>query len=134
MNALPEPEQLAHLAEEITSIVASRKFFAGMELLEMRHEIGRAVLDSPLYRKSGKGQGDLLQRVAKMTELGERSIRYCVEFADRYPKFKKFTEEWDGQTKLPVWREICHSLPSGEGRGKEEEKPKCKHCLIHCRS
>jgi len=130
MNTLPEPEQLNYLVEEITSIIAERRFRYGVEMLRMRHEIGRAVLDSPLYRKSGKGQGVLLKRVANMTELGERSIRYCTEFATRFPIFDVFMQKWDGGTKLPVWRDVVKSLPSGE-RKEEEKVERCKHCF-HC--
>jgi hypothetical protein len=122
MNEITPTEQFNHLAEEITAIIAQRKFSAGMELLEMRHEIGRAILDNPLYEKNKKGQGELLQRVANSVGLGERSLRYCVEFAQKWPSFKKFMEEYGGNHKLPQWREVVRrELPSGKKESVEKE-------------
>ncbi len=64
MKELALPEQFSHLAEEITAIIAQKKFEAGVSLLEMRHEIGAAVIGNPLYRKNAKGQGKLIQELA----------------------------------------------------------------------
>jgi len=118
------------LIEEIRAIIAERKFNYGMELLQMRHEIGRAILDSPLWKKNGKGQGKLIREVAAQLDWGERTLRYAVEFAQRYPKFETALQSSDPGHKLPAWREIVKGLPSGEER--KEPEARCKGCKIHC--
>lgn len=132
MNELAPAEQFAHLAEEITAIRAQHAFNAGMEAWEMRHEIGSAILASPLYRKHGKNQHEFFATVANITGMGDRSLRYCVEFAARAPSFKKFMEEYADGHKLPVWREyVQKELPSGKHE-RPEPQPKCRHCPEHC--
>jgi hypothetical protein len=119
------------LIEEIKSIVAERKFAAGMELIEMRHEIGKAILENPLYAKNKKGQGKLLAQIAAEVGLQDRSLRYCIEFAEKYPKLATALQTLQADKKLPAWRDIVRELPSGEHERKEE-RPKCRHCPEHC--
>jgi thiamine phosphate synthase YjbQ (UPF0047 family) len=47
MITISPTEQFNHLAEEVQAIIPQKKFEAGICLLEMRHEIGRAILESP---------------------------------------------------------------------------------------
>lgn len=132
MNELAPSEQFTHLAEEVQAIIAQKKFEAGMSLLEMRHEIGRAILESPLYEKNKRGQGKLIADLAARLQLGERTLRYAVEFAEKYPKFETALQSSDPGHKLPSWRDIVRNeLPSGK-RERPEERPKCRHCPLHC--
>lgn len=114
MTDITPSEQFNHLAEEVQAIIAQRRFNYGMELLEMRHEIGRAILDSPLYAKNKKGQGKLIAELAEQLNLGERTLRYAVEFAEKWPKFDKFMEEYNDGHKLPGWKNVLKELPSGK--------------------
>ena len=66
------------LAEEIVQILAAKKFAAGMELLEMRHLIGSAIVASELYKKNADGQGELIVKISDAVGLGERSVHYCI--------------------------------------------------------
>ncbi|MDE2233430.1 MAG: hypothetical protein KGJ90_04965 [Patescibacteria group bacterium] len=130
MNEISTNEQFDHLTEEVRAIIAQKRFEAGIALLEMRHEIGKAILDSPLWQFHKKGQGELINRISATVGLKDRSILYCVEFATRYPDFAGFIQEY-GDGKLPKWYQIVRKeLPSGER--DEPEAVSCKHCPEHC--
>ena len=120
------------LIEDIRAIIAERKFAAGMELIEMRHEIGKAILENPLYAKNKKGQGKLLAQIAEQVGLQDRSLRYCIEFAEKYPKLSNALQTLQADKKLPAWRDIVRELPSGEHERPQPE-PRCTgRCKIHC--
>lgn len=120
------------LIEEIRSILAERKFAAGMEMIEMRHEIGKAILSNPLYAKNKKGQGKLLAQIVAEVGLQDRSLRYCIEFAQKYPKIETALQTVQADKKLPAWRDIVRELPSGEHERPEPELRCTGRCKIHC--
>jgi hypothetical protein len=131
MNALTPSEQFDNLAEEVISIVSEKRFDAGMSLLEMRHEIGSAILRHPLFKKNARGQGQLLTELAARVGLGETSLRYTLEFATKYKSFDDVVAKADPDHKLPSWRDIVHELPSGK-RERPEPGVKCSgRCKIH---
>lgn len=134
MAGVSEEEQVNHLVEEVVAIVAEHRFEAGMELLLMRHQIGKAILAHPLYAKRKKGQGNLLQQVARESRIGERTTRYCVEFAEKWPSFEEFTRSYFDGHKLPIWRDIVKKeLPSGKREEQKVETLGCRHCPMHCK-
>lgn len=118
------------VVQEVIDIVSQKKFNAGMELLEMRFMIGEAVIASPYWQKATRGE--LLAAVEESTGLGERSIRYCAEFKEKYGTWKNVLENADPDHKLPAWREIIKSLPSARKELTEPSETRCKKCEIHC--
>lgn len=124
-------EEINRLAEEVENIIAEKKFSAGIELLEMRWLIGQTLASSPLWGDK-KSHSRLIGEIATRCNLRERSIRYCVEFYSRYPNWREFIAAASPENKLPPWRQIVLTLPSGREREKEE----CSHgetlSLIKC--
>lgn len=124
-------EQIEATAQEIADIVYQKKFNAGAELLSMRFEIGEALIASPLWKKATRGQ--LLAQIEVKCGLGERSLRYCAEFKQKYNTWENVMSYAEGG-KLPVWRDIVKNLPSGseEKKVEEESETRCSHkCSIH---
>jgi hypothetical protein len=122
-------ENLESVVQEINDIIYQKKFNAGVELLECKFLIGEALVKSPLWER--KTRQNLLDEVATRCELGDRSVRYCAEFYEKYETFQKVLDQADPDHKLPAWREIVKELPSAR-KEKEEPVEKCKHCKLHC--
>jgi hypothetical protein len=122
-------ENLESVVQEINDIIYQKKFNAGVELLECKFLIGEALAKSPLWER--KTRQNLLDEVATRCELGDRSVRYCAEFYEKYGTFQKVLDQADPDHKLPAWREIVKELPSAR-KEKEEPVEKCRHCKLHC--
>lgn len=137
MTDITTTEQFNHVAEEIAEEVkqarADTAFKRNVDLVEGYWNVGRAFISNPQYKKFAKQQGQLFATVAKMTGIGERNLRYCVQFCEHYPgeMFEADVLPELPGGKSPIWRDIVRELPSGR-REKKVEEPKCKHCPIHC--
>lgn len=125
MNQNPKTEDTV---QEIVDIVSNKRFSASMELLEMRYLIGEALVASPLWKGN---RGQILAKVEARVGLGERSLRYCAEFKEKYKTWEDVMSYADAGHKLPAWREIVKGLPSGKHEEIEPET-RCKKCKIHC--
>ena len=128
-------EQVAQeMADEITPIRAQKGFERAVGIVEEHWLIGGVVLNHPKYKKFGKQQGKLFETVANIVGMGERSVRYSVEFRSKYPA-ESFEEVLPGLPggKSPIWRDIVHGLPSGRREERVEKEIKCNgRCPVHC--
>lgn len=73
---LPATEQLNKIAAEIAEEIINVKdtaFKRNVDLVEGNWGLGEAVVSHPKYKKYAHGQSQLLQRVANLTGMGERS-------------------------------------------------------------
>jgi hypothetical protein len=122
-------EKLEATIQELRDIVYQKKFNAGLEILEMRFLIGEVLVNSPLWKRETRVE--LLNECETALQLGDRSLRYCAEFYEKYGTFQKVLDQADPDHKLPAWREIVKELPSAR-KEKEEPVEKCKHCKLHC--
>lgn len=121
------------IADEVIQARADTSFKRNVDLVEGYWNVGRAFVDHPQYKKFGKQQGELFATVAKITRMGERSLRYCVQFYEKYEleSFEDVLPRLAGG-KSPIWRDIVHELPSGRREEPADERPKCRHCPEHC--
>jgi hypothetical protein len=122
-----EIEKIAQeMAEEIIPVKAQKGFERAVSVAEEHWLIGGVILHHPKYKKFGKQQGKLFATVANMVGMGERSVRYSVEFRSKFPgdSFEDVLPKLPGG-KSPIWRDIVKELPSGKKENVEKET--CAH-------
>lgn len=126
--------ELDYLAEEIKGIVTHAREAATLEMITMKHAIGKEISESAVYKKYSKDQGDLLEQLSELTGIRKDGLYDCVKFYEAYPKGKSKEIADKVYTKLGTWRAIRGSL-YGEVSDVSEttERSKCKHCPIHCK-
>lgn len=110
------------LIRELLEIRAEKTFAAGAELLEMRWLFGEAIVKSPLFKRGNKAE--LYEKIGEAVNLKTTSLKYCVEFYQKYEKVNGVDDllmALKEEGKLPPWRDIVHSLPSGK------DKEICQH-------
>lgn len=78
---LPPVEQHQILIDEIQAIRTKRGSRAKLERIMEYHDIGQAVIGSPLYAKHQKGMGPFVASVANDVGLGIRTIYSAIQFA-----------------------------------------------------
>jgi hypothetical protein len=124
----------SEIAEEIITVRSEFAFRRQCDLVQSYWEIGSVVANNPKLRKFGKGQGNLIATVARMAGVGERSLRYCVSFYEKFKlgSFEEVLPKLEGG-KSPVWREIVKGLPSGDRKEIMRHSENCRHCPIHCK-
>jgi hypothetical protein len=89
-----------------------------MDEIEKRHEIGRLILTSPLYKKYGKGNNLLIERVSKDLQKGKSWIYESIKFYEKYPDLEKFISRFKPEKQVIRWADVRKELPSPN---------RCKH-------
>jgi hypothetical protein len=74
----------SEIADEIITVKSEFAFRRQCDLVQSYWEIGSVVVNNPKFRKFGKGQGRLFETVANKCGMGERSLRYCIQFFQKY--------------------------------------------------
>jgi hypothetical protein len=117
---ISDEEKLDHLAEEIKSILIESVFSARMTLLEAKHLVGKTIVKNPLYKKSGKGSGEIIKELARRMGRSERDIYLCIQFYEKYPKIELVVQTLKGKKNDITWAAVKRLLA---GKSVEE----CQH-------
>jgi len=100
--------------DDLKTIIAERKFNAGVELVQMKHEIGEAIIKNPLYQEGTEGAGRFIKRVAEELGNHERDVYYCVQFCKKFPQFETALQTVDPESKGLAWRNVIQLLGGGK--------------------
>ena len=128
---LPEKEQLESLVEEIKAVVSTYRGNISEMAVKMSHEIGEAIVESPLYKKYSKGNAKLIEEVSEHLGQSETRVRYCVQIYEKWPKLeiaRKTLARGDGVLYLSDMKKAL----VGANLGAKKAIQRCKHCPIHC--
>lgn len=131
MKELTEQRELNELAEAIRSIRADFAFRRGVDLIHEHWLIGQEIVSGEFYQKHAKNNGKIVEAVSAKVGLSARSLYYCIQFFEKYPK-REFDEVVPllGGGKTPKWYEEVMALPGYTKEAKIEIS--CKHCELHC--
>jgi hypothetical protein len=136
-----ENEQYDNLADELLAIRSNLMDHLGEARVIYKYQIGKAIIDSPLYAKFGKGAEVMKEKLAEHLGPGwsvrslHECIAFCTELQKRYPKIeaKKAIEKVVGD--IGSWTSIGRewgiiSDPRRDLQGSGDEL--CKHvCKYH---
>ena len=121
-------ENLTEFVEDtIIPILAQRGFNSKAEILEGKWEVGEAIVKSPFWKHGSKAE--LYESVGELVGLETRSVQYMVEFYQKYQNAQsvdKLVGCIDEDGKMPSWRDIVKSLPSGSVKDATPLH-KCQH-------
>ena len=122
------------IADRCVPIRAQKGFERSIVNISEYWALGEELATAPEWKKSARGNPDVLQRVAELLGMGERSIYYCLQFYEKYPlpAFEDVISKLPGG-KTPAWREITKSLGSFATLQDRPEKVECNNkCPKHC--
>lgn len=130
-----DQEKLAHLTEEIRSIVSTTHESVTISMIAMKYMVGEAIVTNALYKKGAKTQGNLLEVVSDQVSIKVRTLADCVKLYETYPKEKPKEIADKLYTECGAWRNVVKMLygedPNADGN--TEEKPDCSRtCPRHC--
>lgn len=97
------------LLNECKAIVAERKFDIAIRDLEWRHELGKTIGNSELY-KNAESKTEFIQRIAKDLNASQGLIYQCIEFYKKFPDFDKFISEFKPNKKTLRWADVRLAL------------------------
>jgi len=116
-----DEEQSEILIEEVRAILSESVFSSRITLVEGKHEVGKIITESQIYKKYGKQSGELIQRIAKSLTRSEADIYLCVQFYQKYPDVSTVVKSLKGKKNDITWAAV-RRLMSGK-----EEVPEHEH-------
>ena len=123
-TGMSELEQHQALIDEIQSIRVERGFNARSELILAKWEIGRAVIQSPLYERHKRGVGEFIKKIGLDVGYSWRSIYDCCKFYNAAEAAGGLTDFLysNGLGKEISWNSVLRCLPKTGGEVSEEEQ------------
>jgi hypothetical protein len=121
---IPDQKQFIALCDEVDAIISENGKIVRQQIVFTKHEVGEAIAKSPLYKKFGKGNGDLIEKVAAQLGKSATDLYDCVNF---YERFKSVPEELSEAPWSKVKQLVAGKIPHG---GNTEQR--CKKCPFHC--
>ena len=111
-NLVSDAEQYHHLVEECRAIIVEGVTAYRELLIKTHEELGRTVINHPLYQKNKKTQGEYIEKLASDIGKSGRSVYYAIEYVEKLgdPKFERAVEELG---KNVSWSKIKALLPNG---------------------
>ena len=110
-------EELNCLAEEIKTIIITKRGEMAFDLIHIKHLVGQEIVQNPLYQKWSKGSGDLIKRLSELCGASQSDLYYCVQFAEKYPDLN--WNQIDVSTQIETslgyrlnWTNIKANLPA----------------------
>ena len=82
---ISQEERLDNLAERVKAIFVEGGFNVKMVALEARHKVGEEIVTDTLYKKWGKGTGDLIKKLAVRIERSKSELYFCVRMYEMFP-------------------------------------------------
>ena len=73
------------LLDDLKTFITERVFRARMEIIEMKHEIGKRILEEELNFKRANYGEKIIEKIANDLEVSRTDLYLCVEFARKYP-------------------------------------------------
>jgi len=126
-----DSEKLGHLADEIKAIVGEARERATIEMVAAKHMIGQAIVESPLYKKNAKSQGELYSAIEDLIGVKHTTLSDCVWFYEQYSGSDARKLAGDLYEEHGSWRNI-RALRNGVSTTGANNEPQCKHCPKHC--
>lgn len=97
------------LVEECKAIITEAVFNSRWALVEGYHQLGERIVMDENYQKAAKGNLSSWQGLAKNIGISDRTIRYAIQFYEKYPRLDTVPEG-----KNITWNKIITKyLPSG---------------------
>ena len=125
MIELSQEEQLNYLAEEVDAIISTSGQSIREAILVAKHQVGEAIVRSPLYKKSAKGTGELIEQLSQRMSKSPSDLYFCVRFYSEFPH--GIPEEL---MSAPVQK--VKKLLAPKDDLPVVQTSKCHHCPIHC--
>ena len=107
------------LVDEVRSIISERNFNANLEKVEMLFEVGKAIIESDLYKKGTPEARQLIKDVAYGIGKSEQWVYFTVQAVEKYGSLSNALETIGGEQKTLTVRQVIQSLPA--------PKEECKH-------
>lgn len=126
-------EEYETLVGDLQAIVREAKFSAQMAVIEIKHEIGKAITESPAYKKHGRGNGKFLDDLAEDAGLSRRDLYYCLQFVEKYPNIAGALQSIDTDKKSISWTKVVADLPDPEDKRPCQHKDTFEVTLVQCR-
>ncbi len=80
-----ETEHGQALIEECQAIVVEHEFASRWALVEGYHSLGERIVTDGEFQKYAKGNSDVCNTLAKNLNISERTLRYAIQFYEKYP-------------------------------------------------
>jgi hypothetical protein len=110
---LPEYNQLI---DECGVVSAELSFSRHMLEVEEHHKVGELIVNSPLYKKYKRENGELLEkflnRIAGNLRKNKNYVRESVKFYEEQPDLYTFLETFNPGKKVIKWADVRKVLPS----------------------
>ena len=93
-----------HLVEECKAILTEASFTSRWALVEGYHHLGERIVTDQNLQWNSRGNGKMFATVAKSIGIGERTLRYSVQFYEMFPDLSLLPlgkdANWKGVVKL----------------------------------
>lgn len=122
-TAITKNEAWTSLIEELRDCIITFRDESAARLIELKHKVGELIVTSTYYKKHGKQNLLLIEKIAGELGMSTTNIRYCVQFYQKHPLLSPLVESANPGHYRLTWTDIKESL-SGP---KEEETDKCHH-------
>jgi len=95
------------LVDDCVNLLSERKFDLSLKDIEWRWELGELINKSEFYKKSGKGSGEAIKRLANDIGVSSSSLYDCLHFVEKYPKgVSTLVESLKPEAKILKWSDI----------------------------
>jgi hypothetical protein len=111
--------EIDDIIEEIKDALVESSFTSRWSLIEGYHIVGK-LLNEKRGELSNYYGSKFVNTVADKVGKGERTIRYCMQFAEKYPDLDLLPEGKDVS-----WNKIIRKLENREIKKKVHTCPKC---------
>ena len=126
-------EEYQALIGDLQAIRNEAVFSAQMAVLEIKHVVGKTILESPAYKKNHKGAGSFIEDLAEDAGMNRRDLYYCIQFAKKFPKIESALQTIDTDKKSISWRKVVAELPDPEDRRPCSHKDTFEIVIVQCR-
>ncbi len=120
------------LIEECGAIITETIYNYRMTLIDGYHQLGKRILEENDNFNRKKIYGDeIVRRISKSLQKGERTIYYAIQFVKKYPDLNKFLDEVE-EGKNISWRKVVKVYLPDRSEIREERVRRCTHPELKC--
>ena len=101
------------LVDDIIATTTERIFNARQEVLYCYHEIGKRLVLDEEYQRYSHGNGKMLSRVSKDTDVSERDLYRSIQFYNLFPD----PDDWPEGKNLS-WHKVVNRYLTDGGNDK----------------
>lgn len=114
MTDIVSAEWYQSLVDDIIATKTERIFNARQEVLMCYHEIGKRIVLDVDYQRYSHGNGKILSRVSKDTQVSERDLYRSIQWYTLFPD----PDDWPEGKNLS-WHKVCNHLLPANGDEKK---------------